>query len=206
MSPAQAVAGVLIGGQSRRMGACKALLEYEGQTFVERTISAAQPVVGEVVLLGNTRLNLPQLAELVQLADEPDAGGPLAGLASLLNHAGNRWALLMACDMPLISTAILQRLMSACAETVDAAVIRVVGDGRAHFPCCAAFHPRVAPEARGELARSARLRALISRIRCRVLELDGTQAECLRSINTPAEYAELVRRGAGLVTIGSNSP
>ncbi len=46
------VGGILIGGASRRMGRPKALLEWEGVTFLERIAAALQAVVPEIVLLG----------------------------------------------------------------------------------------------------------------------------------------------------------
>ena len=192
VKPSEVIAGVLIGGQSRRMGTCKALSQFHGTTFVDRVVGVAQAVVDEVVLLGNAELSTPGLTGVPRLADEPNFAGPLAGLVSLLEYAGSRWSLLIACDMPLIEAKILQRLLDACAATVDAAAFRIAGEHDSSFPCCVVFHPRVAFEARSELARSASLRALIGRLRCGVLEADASEAHCLRSFNTPEEYADLI--------------
>ncbi len=49
------VGGILVGGASRRMGSAKSLLEWHGETFVERIATALTTVVPEVVLLGSPR-------------------------------------------------------------------------------------------------------------------------------------------------------
>lgn len=192
MTATETIAGILIGGQSRRMGTSKALLRFRETTFIEHLVQVARAVAEEVVLLGNAQLNIPALGGVPQLADEPGFAGPLAGLVPLLDYADNRRALLVACDMPLLDSEILTRMLSACEQSVDASVFRIADD-QGFFPCCAAFHPRIVSEARMELARSASLQALIARLRCRALEVDVAEAHKLRSFNSPDEYADLMR-------------
>jgi len=198
VAPTEAIAGVLIGGQSRRMGTCKALLPYRGTTLLDHVLSVVRSVVEEVVLLGNGELNTPRTTGMLRLTDEPKSGGPLAGLIPLLEYAGDRWALLIACDMPLIESDILRRLLRERDAAVDAVAFRMSDDGGKHSPCCVVFHPRAASAARLELARSRALQALIARVRRCVLSADAREARCLRSFNTPAEYAELVNFGGEL--------
>lgn len=200
MSPNNAIAGVLIGGQSRRMGTCKALLPIHETVFVDRIISVARTAADEVVLLGNDELSTPGSKGMFRLADEPRSGGPLAGLVPLLEYAGGRWALLIACDMPLIETAVLKRLLDACDESVDAVAFCVSNESGEYFPCSAVFNPCVACAARSELARSRSLQALLARVRCRVLKADAREVRSLRSFNSPAEYAELAGIGVKLAT------
>ena len=175
------------------MGVCKALLAYRGTAFVDHVISAARSVVEDVVLLGGSEWNTPGSTGLPRLADEPDSGGPLAGLVPLLEHAGERWALLIACDMPLIDGVMLRRLLAAADEALDAVAFCVSNEGGEHFPCCALFSPRVVGPARSELARSRGIHALLGRIRCRVLEATAGEAHRLSNVNTPDEFAELLR-------------
>jgi molybdopterin-guanine dinucleotide biosynthesis protein A len=170
-------------------------LLYRGSTFVDRVLGAARSVVEEVVLLGNGELNTPGSRGMLRLADEPNSGGPLAGLVPLLEYAGERWALLIACDMPLVESVILRRLLGGRKATVDAVAFRVANGAGEYSPCCAVFHPRVARAARSELAQSRGLQALLARVRCRVLNTDAWEVGCLRSVNTPGEYAELASFG-----------
>jgi hypothetical protein len=61
------------------------------------------------------------------------------------------------------------------------------------------FHPRVVGVARAELAQSRGLQALLARVRCRVLKADAREVSCLRSFNTPPEYAELLEASGEVV-------
>ena len=202
--PSGVIAGVLIGGQSRRMGTCKALLPYQGTALVDCVVSAARTVADDVILLGNAELSTPGSMGLLRLADEPNSGGPLAGLVPLLEHAGDRWAMLIACDMPLIQSGILRRLLDGRDATVDAVAFQVSNGGDESFPCCALFHPRVIRAARTELAQSRGLQALLARVRCRVLRTDAGEAHCLRSFNTPLEYGELIDSGDNVEETGTS--
>ncbi|HJL17904.1 MAG TPA: molybdenum cofactor guanylyltransferase [Sandaracinaceae bacterium LLY-WYZ-13_1] len=129
------VAGVFVGGASRRMGGRpKGLLPAEdGTPLVERWRRLLAGELGlEVALVGRH----PAYAhvDLPQLTDEPPGIGPLGGLAALLRHAGERRALAVACDMPFVDARDVETLL--CAGP-SAAPRR---DGRWE-PLCAVYDP-----------------------------------------------------------------
>jgi molybdopterin-guanine dinucleotide biosynthesis protein A len=194
MMSTEIVAGVLIGGQSRRMGTCKALLTYQGITFLDRVVRAASCVGQEVVLLGNPNSETTDTLNpnLLRIDDEPDSGGPLAGLVPLLRHASERWALLTACDMPLLDAPILQRLIRVRDDSTDAVVFRVGETGTHHVPCCGLFHPRVLPTSQSTLAVGAGLRDFAQRIRTKYVDVNGAESHVLRGVNTPEELRHLI--------------
>ncbi|HMQ16415.1 MAG TPA: NTP transferase domain-containing protein [Phycisphaerae bacterium] len=222
------IAGVLVGGAGRRMGRPKALLPHPaGGTFVEHVVAVLSPLVSEVVLLGRPSAAPPQGPPRVwpgvpRVPDEPGGGGPLAGLCSLLRRAGDRWALLLACDLPLLGPETLAALLAATRTDVDAvafvrnaateAVSSPAVGGRArdagappsstptYHACCAAYHPRVLAEAEAELRGGAALQALLRRARLGALEPDARIERQLTNVNTPEQVAELAalwRRGPG---------
>jgi molybdopterin-guanine dinucleotide biosynthesis protein A len=140
-----AVAGIFVGGSSRRMGGVpKGLLHApDGRTLVERTCSMlAVAGASEVVLVGAQAayayLGLPMLE------DRPPRIGPLGGLVALLERAGEGHALAIACDMPFVSTDIFEQLLAAH----DAPVVAPRQGGRWE-PLCARYSaPSVLPIAR----------------------------------------------------------
>lgn len=198
----QCVAGVLIGGRSRRMGRAKALLPHPiGGTLLEHTVHVAHEVTGEVFLLGQFESLPPALADLTRLPDaredhasteglESSAGlGPLAGLCSLLGVAGDRWALLLPCDMPNVSVSLLTRLLVRASDAVDA--VAYVREGRAdgYHACCALYHPRLLPAVLDELEGSGRsLQALLDRSRVKAIQPNGEDRLMLTNVNTPGDY------------------
>ena len=108
--------GVWVGGRGRRMGGVqKALLRTPDgtETLLERLLRVARAAgIAEVVLVG--RAELGEVARgLAQLPDTTSGIGPLGGLAALLDRAGERPALALACDMPYVSAQLLARLARA---------------------------------------------------------------------------------------------
>ncbi|MHC5078270.1 MAG: molybdopterin-guanine dinucleotide biosynthesis protein MobB [Planctomycetota bacterium] len=102
--------GILIGGQSRRMGSPKQMLTRGGRTWLEIIVASLEPHVDRVVLLGNQAV--PScLNALPRVLDAPGTRGPLGGLLG-----GFRWAplsnwVLAACDMPWIESGALAWLL-----------------------------------------------------------------------------------------------
>ncbi|MGA1369764.1 MAG: molybdenum cofactor guanylyltransferase [Blastocatellia bacterium] len=111
---------ILTGGESRRMGQDKAWVEVAGQPMIRRVLAVAEevaPVGGLVVSLDQA--DSPAYQELarertIRLLPDRIAGlGPLGGLATALHDAGpEATVLLLAVDLPLLTEALLHRLLS----------------------------------------------------------------------------------------------
>lgn len=185
------IGGVLVGGRSHRMGTCKALLRIGDRTFIEHIVEAILAVTDEVVLLGEMESIPASLQGMTILADEPGTVGPLAGLSSLLEYSKDRWGLLVACDMPLIQSRLLEKLTRACTANIDAVAFRVRENGHDYFPCCVVFHPRSRAQVGLELNHKRSLRGLLERIRCRNIDLELDEARSLLNINSPEDYQRL---------------
>lgn len=132
---ARVVAGVFVGGASRRMsGRPKGLLlAPDGRTIVARMVDLlAASRVDDVVLVGASG---PYAAVgLPAIEDQPTGIGPLGGLVALLRRAAGERALALACDMPFVSTELVRHLLEAPA----AAVVAPRVDG-AWEPLCARY-------------------------------------------------------------------
>src|SRR5579875_3747236 len=132
MRPGRApVAGVLLtGGSSRRMGTDKASLRFGGVSAAARLGRLLEAVADPCVEVGPGRSGLPAMRE------EPPGEGPLVavGAASdwLAAHGAGGAALVLACDLPLVNRAVLERLAGWPGE---ATVIPFIG-GRDQ-PLCA---------------------------------------------------------------------
>jgi molybdenum cofactor guanylyltransferase len=117
-------AAVLTGGASTRMGADKALLELSGATLLERTLAALRVVSDDVTVVG-ARPPYACFGASVVVDDYPGAG-PLGGVATALRAARHEHTLVVACDMPLLSGALL-RAMAAEPRNYGALVPLVGG-------------------------------------------------------------------------------
>jgi molybdopterin-guanine dinucleotide biosynthesis protein A len=117
------------GGQSRRMGADKALLRLPsgGPTLIERVVAAARAVTDDVVVVAEHAGWLPPMP--VRAVPDAIAGaGPLAGLVAGFEAARYPDILALACDLPYLSVPLL-RWMAAQPRVWDALVPWLPNEG-----------------------------------------------------------------------------
>lgn len=104
------VAGfILVGGASSRMGEDKSHLVFNGRSTVDMISAAMRPVtrsihtVGSRVAPGSTLPNVPDMVA---------EWGPLGGIQAALRAATAEHCLIVACDLPFVSTELFARLLS----------------------------------------------------------------------------------------------
>jgi molybdopterin-guanine dinucleotide biosynthesis protein A len=207
MTPARTdiVAGIFVGGRARRMGGRpKGLLRApSGETLVARWRRLLSDVGVPCVLVGagaggdgSPRAPSAYASEgLDALDDDPPNVGPLGGLVALLEHAGDRWALAVACDMPFVSEALLAQLVASGAgasgvpgprAVVDAVAPHVDGRWEPFFALYRA--ERVLPVARTHASSPARsLGALLDAVHARPFALGRDELRELRDWDTPED-------------------
>ncbi|MCU0491408.1 MAG: molybdenum cofactor guanylyltransferase, partial [Chloroflexaceae bacterium] len=104
---------VLAGGTSRRMGRDKRRLRPWGEggpTLLEHCVHVVGQVCAEVLVVLNDAPAWPQLPAR-PVADVYPDGGALGGLYSGLAAATHDYALVVACDMPLLNPALLGAML-----------------------------------------------------------------------------------------------
>ncbi len=116
---------LLAGGESRRMGRNKALLPWHGVPLVQFIAQKLSAVSDDVVLVTNTPYDYAFLG-LRTVTDCIPHGGSIVGLCSGLEAANHRWALAVACDMPLLNLELL-RFMAGLRDGHDV-VVPVIED------------------------------------------------------------------------------
>ena len=136
MSPAPALsAGILAGGEGRRMGgADKGLVLYRGLPLVRHVLAALADQCGECIVSANRNLDVYE-AFGVRVVRDVAGSGPLAGLAALLAAARHDWLLCVPCDAPLLPTRLGERLWQA-AEAAGAEAALLHDGARDHPTFC----------------------------------------------------------------------
>ncbi|MBI5625590.1 MAG: molybdenum cofactor guanylyltransferase [Nitrosomonadales bacterium] len=192
---ADCTAIILAGGDSLRMGRDKANLLLGDQTLLQRVIATMQQVFPHVIV--SVRYQRPEI-NFPQVCDELTDGGPLAGLSTALNQITTPWAFVVACDMPFVMTAVIERLAQRRGERM--AVVPVVNGQPQPL---AAFYARGCSVAIREILAGDdkhSLRALLERLDvCYVDETGLSDADPhLRSffdLDTPQDVAQALKMG-----------
>ena len=133
---------VLAGGNSSRMGRDKALLEYRGAVLLDHIARLVRAAAGSVTILGDParygHLGYPVLADLVP------GCGPLSGVVTALHATKTDWNLVVACDLPGLSSDVLQSLLVAAGRSQHRC-LAASGPGGALEPLCAVYHRECLP-------------------------------------------------------------
>lgn len=125
---------ILAGGESRRMGGNKALLPLNSEPILAHVIRALQPVVESLLLVTNTP-EIYSSFKLEMASDLRPGFGALGGIYTALKTINSHQALIVACDMPLLSCRVLAR-MTRLARSYD---VLVPHDGQHYEPLCAVY-------------------------------------------------------------------
>ncbi|MBI4340513.1 MAG: molybdenum cofactor guanylyltransferase [Chloroflexi bacterium] len=166
LSLCEADAIILAGGQSRRMGAPKALLPWGQGALVQATVESLSPHFRRVIVVARPGQSLPPVNASV-VYDAMALGGPMVGLASGLAASDAPWCFVAGCDMPFLDRQVVER-MALWAEGCDIVLLR---SGGLLQPLHAWYSERCLVKAEALLKRGVTsLRALLEGCHLRILE------------------------------------
>jgi molybdenum cofactor guanylyltransferase len=184
---------VLAGGRSSRMGHDKAMLEIDGVTMLQRAIDLLRSLSMELGIVGSSSEFPPHLDVRVIPDDWPGAG-PLGGIATALKYSSQDWNLIIACDMPYLTSPWLEFLIHrARASSAQAVVPR---SDRGPEPMCAAYHKQAEAVVRGALENGVRkVTDGLAVLKVEYIEPDewkpfDSESYLFKNMNTPADFEE----------------
>ena len=117
---------ILAGGKSLRLGRDKALEEIGGKSLIERVIERLSSLGNEIIVVISSSDQLPDLSAS-RVVDIYPGKGALGGIYSGLRAATSFHSLVVACDMPFLSIALLRYLVETC-PGFDIVIPRVAGN------------------------------------------------------------------------------
>lgn len=214
-------AAILAGGRATRFGGQdKGALLINGRAILDRQIAALAPLTTDLMIVGDAprparlasgdvepataaldrsaiaqrlQSTLPEGRELRFVRDVVPGCGPLGGLHAALTAARGTALLLVACDMPYLSSGFCAHLLSLAS---DADVV-VPQSERGYHPLCAVYTSACLTPVAARLAnRRLTLRELLDDMRTRVVPVEdirrfGDPDRLLANVNTPADFADL---------------
>ena len=197
---------VFCGGESRRMGRDKAVLEIEGRTMLERAIACLERIAPAVVLACGPEDRYQGLG-MERVLDPRPGLGPIGGLAASLRRLqregtdpGRSILYALACDMPLARPEIFRALSERLAVSGADAVLVRTDEGIE--PLLAVYRGSALPAVERAVARGERrMVSFHGEIEVALLDpvtVAGTAperyAQCATNVNTPEELRALQGR------------
>jgi molybdopterin-guanine dinucleotide biosynthesis protein A len=100
---------ILAGGQSRRMGMEKGLVNFKGQPLINYSIKVLKELCSEIIISSNSDC-YDYLGYKIVPDLQPDTG-PMGGIYSCLSSSANDINLVLSCDMPFVTRRIFDLLV-----------------------------------------------------------------------------------------------
>lgn len=200
---------ILAGGSSSRFGQDKGLLPLTNKPLVKHVLDAVNRIVDEKIVVVSSEAQAENYATIRGLdakvvVDGCDARSPLVGALTGFEAANGEYAVLLPCDTPLVSKAVISLLVELCVN--KNAVIPRWPNGYIE-PLQAVYNTKKALEAANNVLDEGkpRMQHMIDRLRgiryvsTLVLQQLDPELKTFFNINTPADLkrAELMLKKDG---------
>jgi molybdopterin-guanine dinucleotide biosynthesis protein A len=175
------------------MGTDKSQLLINGQTFAERIANTLREITDSVIVVGRLLDN----SSLPSVPDVYPQWGALGGLHAALRASSREWAIVVACDLPFVTSELFLHLADLRLD--HEAVVPVQQDQRPQ-PLAALYRVEPCRQRATELIEAGRRRPLdlLDAVNTRWVAFDEIrnleQAErFFVNINTPEDYHDAIR-------------
>ncbi len=175
-------------------GRDKGLITLANKPLVEYAIECLQPLVDDLAISCNRNQALYQGYQLNCLSDtkvEQGFQGPMAGLATGLKHAKHDWLLVMPCDTPLMTTAMMSQLVAYTHTAIDPSKIQgIIFSHQGLQPLHGLYHKSMLPIFEQCLAENKNALQRLLRSMPSIKLHDGIDSgHCFNNANDPEELA-----------------
>lgn len=178
---------ILAGGKSSRMGSDKSLLTYNNSTFLELVIKAMKPLVENILIvssnLAHDKLSYKRVEDIIT------DSGPLAGIHAGLSHSTTDYNLILSCDIPLITTEILEELFKVNYQDYD--VVQIESNNKT-MPLIAIYNKHCANKFLELLENDERrLRQAVKQLQSKSVIVDTKWSAFVKNVNTKEDLKDI---------------
>jgi molybdopterin-guanine dinucleotide biosynthesis protein A len=178
---------VLSGGKSKRMGNDKAIVQFDGKTFIQHSIDALTPLSNTVFIVSNSSehdaFNIKRFNDIIENS------GPLAGIYTGLYYSKTPYNIILSCDIPLIHNSVLEQLITQYSDEYDVVLVK---SKQKTMPLIALYHKRCLDMCLRLLySGEKRLSEFINQLHSRTIILEQNLEKHTANINTPHELKQL---------------
>lgn len=179
---------VLAGGQSRRMGTDKALLDWQGRPLLQHALDLLAPVCPQVSIVGAAD-KFSRYGPVIE--DHFLARGPLAGIHAALRSSKATLNLILAVDLPFVELRFLEFLLEQAQQSKPVVTVARTTDG--WQPLCAVYRREFADVADSALRLGRnKIDPLFAEVDLRVIQENELRnyrfsPQMFRNLNTPED-------------------
>ena len=179
---------ILAGGKSSRMGTDKGFLELNKKQFVQYSIDALTPLVSKIIIV--TDHEAYHKFGLQCVKDGIKNAGPVAGIVAGLQASKTTYNIVLSCDIPLINTNILKKLIVNTDQNTT--ILQVESHGKS-MPLIALYNKQVLPIFKTQLkSGERRLRLVVNQCKPKNILLDSSDTCTTRNVNTKNDFKDLI--------------
>ena len=183
----QATAIIMAGGGSNRMGTDKSMLPIKGQSMIEAICEQLRGLFDQILISANEVDKFAFLGFEV-VPDKVPEQGPLMGIASALEASANKLNFVVACDIPKINLACVNRMLTEALESQADIVVPTTGEEK--YEPLFAIYRKTALEAINKTLSSGKRKITEVFTLCRVKHIELDNTDWLVNLNTMADYEE----------------
>ena len=180
----KATAFILIGGNSERFGSPKWKATISGQSVLDRIWNSCDSFEKRY-MIGKEK---PDSISYHFFKDELDIQAPINGLYTALNYSNSDWNFIISCDLPLMTTEIIQSLWTLGNHDADA-IVPMVND---YFQLtCAFYHKRILKQIPRQIEEGdLSLHGLLNSIKMEMVIMDDNENE-FTNMNTVEDLSKI---------------
>jgi molybdenum cofactor guanylyltransferase len=186
---------ILAGGKASRMGgANKALLKWNGKTFVEIILESLCEVFPNAIIIANDQEPYNHLG--IQLFPDIFLGkGPLGGIHAALTRSKTNLIFAVSCDMPFVDAEIANQIAVIALKSESLAFVPRIG---IMLEPLFAVYSRTGLVTLTSLLKQSNnvpIRSYLNAIPTQYIDLPNTTQtqRCFTNINTLEEYSKLIQ-------------
>jgi len=154
------------------MGLEKGLVDFRGKPLISYAIEALKPVTNALLVSANNRLDDYRNFGYEIVRDEVREIGPMGGLLAALKHSKTEYNLVLSCDMPFVSTELLEYL-SGNMQNYD--IVVAVHDEDRQEPLCGCYSRSVISILEQQIAGgNYKLRDIFRQVRFKTVVIDAS--------------------------------
>ncbi|TBN06350.1 molybdenum cofactor guanylyltransferase [Hyunsoonleella flava] len=178
---------ILAGGKSSRMGTDKGFLKLNNKSFVQYSTDALKPLVSDIIIVSDNS-NYDVFGHQ-RITDDIKDAGPVSGIYSGLQASKTEYNLILSCDIPLINSVVLQKLIDAIDDTSE--IIQAESRGKT-MPLVALYKKSMKDTFKHFLNQDERrLRVAIKACNYKNVVLDETHQNATLNVNTKEEFKQI---------------